>query len=266
MRCFICKRSGEEVDLYEGILEDEMVMVCSLCAENERIPIIKKPSQEQLKKADVRYNVRERMERLSGMREATEISPDQINTQKNLARLKIPKKKQLNKDIFDDYDWKVKIGRRRRKMTISQLARAIGIDYKIIQSIEYGKLPENFREVLLKLESFLNVNLLKHHEDKTIIKTDEDEQKIINNVKRKMGIEIEDKSKEKEIEKEKKEKLDRIYKGEADFSKREDLANVTLSDLVEMKRVREKREKKIKEKEIESELIGDEIDIELEEE
>jgi ribosome-binding protein aMBF1 (putative translation factor) len=274
MRCFVCKKTCEEVELYEGILEDGMVMVCKICAENEGVPIIQKPSQEQLKKADVRYTVRERMERLSGMRETTDISPDQMIVHKNLARLRVPAKKQIHEDIFDDYNWKIKIERRRKKMTISQLATATGVDYRILQAIEQGKLPENFRDIFSKLEIVLNVKLLKHHEDKVIRKTPEDERRIINEVKRKMGDEIEideleeeieNKPEEKAREREKREKLSKIYMGEADFSKREDLNNITLNDLVRMKKEREKREKLVQKKIEESELIGDDIELEFDE-
>ena len=51
---------------------------------------------------------------------------------------------------------------------------------------------------------------------------------------------------------------EKIERGEIKLSKREDLSKVTLSDLVDRKKAREKR--KIREKK--SEILGDEIDIE----
>jgi len=61
MRCTICKKTSEEIKLYSGIKESEMIMICEDCAESEGVPIIKKPSELQLDKADERYSVRERM-------------------------------------------------------------------------------------------------------------------------------------------------------------------------------------------------------------
>lgn len=267
--------------MYEGILEDGMVMVCSFCAENEGIPIIKKPTNEQLKKAEKRYSVRERMERLSGVGQTTDISPDQTIVQRNLARLRVPEKKQLNEEVLENYDWNIKIERRRRKMTLSQLATQSGIDYNILQSIEKGQLPSNFKEVFLKLESFLGIRLLKYHEPLRVMRTSKDEERIINEVKRKMGLDVGEEEEEEEefweesedivqeeegerLRKEKIEKVEKIRKGEFDFSRRQDLTNVTLNDLVEMKKAREKHKERLIRREKESSLFGEDIDLEEE--
>lgn len=269
--------------MYEGILEDGMVMVCSLCAENEGIPVIKKPTSEQLSKAERRYSVRERMERLSGVGQTTDISPDQTMVQRNLARLKMPEKKQLNEEVVENYDWNIKIERRRRKMTLPQLAAQSGIDYDTLQLVEKGQLPSNFKEIFLKLESFLGIRLLKYHEPLKVIRTPEDEKRIINEVKRKMGLKVEDYDEEPDedfiegpvevfqeeepvrLKKERAEKVEKIRKGEFDFSKRQDLSNVTLNDLVEMKRVRERQEKRLIKRERESELFGEDVDLDIDE-
>lgn len=270
------------MDLYEGILEEGMVMVCNFCAENEGIPIIRKPTNEQLKKAEKRYSVRERMERLSGFGQTTDISQDQAVVQRNLARLRMPEKKQLNEEVLENYDWNLKIERRRRKMTLPQLATQSGIDYDTLNMIEKGQLPSNFKEVFLRLESFFGIRLLKYHEPLKVIRTPEDEEKIINDVKRKMGLEVEedeeseddfveepevvqDYEEKERLKKEKVEKVEKIRKGEFDFSRRQDLKNVTLNDLVEMKRARERQEKRIIKREKESELFGEDVDLEIDE-
>lgn len=276
MKCIVCKRSCEEVELYEGILEDGMVMVCNLCAENEGIPVIRKPTNEQLSRADKRYSVRERMERLSGMGQTTDISPDQTIVQGNLARLRVPEKRQVNEEVVENYDWNLKIERRRRKMTLSQLAVQSGIDYNTLQLIEKGQLPPNFKEIFLKLESFLGIRLLKYHEPLKVVRTSEDEEKIIREVKKKMGLRVEDYGEEpggsfmeeseeivqddEEFVREKAKKVEKIKRGEFDFSRRGDLTNVTLNDLVEMKKAREKRETRLLRREKESELFGEDVD------
>jgi len=99
MRCTICKKTSEEIKLYSGIKESEMIMICEDCAESEGVPIIKKPSELQLDKADERYSVRERMERISGMHESTERKNSTFITQGNLAKLRIPPKKEYHEDV-----------------------------------------------------------------------------------------------------------------------------------------------------------------------
>ena len=154
-RCIICKKESDEIELFKGIQPDGMVMVCKNCAEEERIPIVKKPSESQLDKASERYTVRERMERMSGMRDTTEISDDQMITQGNLAKLRMPTPKQQHEDILDNYYWTLNIARRRKKLTLTQLAEKIQTTPQLIQEIEKGKLPENFEELFVFISSIL---------------------------------------------------------------------------------------------------------------
>ena len=294
MRCAFCKKTSDEVQLFKGISEDGLVSICKDCAEEEKVPIIRKPTNEQIKKIDKRDSVRERMERLSfGSRDASEISDDQAKVQGNLAKLRMPEDKQMNEDVLDNYYWTLNMARRRKKMSISQLSRMSGISQEIIEDIERGILPVGFKEAMLKLESFLGIGLLRESGPKISYTRarGEEEKEIINEVKRKMGEEVGEEvgetegemNEDEEIRKVKlrvrprisivskkksgkrDEKLERIRKGEFDFSKRQDLENVTLNDLIEMKRGREKREREKKKLAEEDAMVGEDIDLELEE-
>lgn len=264
MRCAICKQTSDEVKLFEGILRAEMVNVCKQCAEKEGIPIIQKPSESQLNRADERYTVRERMEIMSGMRDTTEISEDQTITQGNLAKLRVPPKKQYHEDVLDNYFWTLNIARRRKKLTINQLANQTQIPIETIQAIEKGKIPENFEETFSKLELFLDIKLLKNHKAKThFLRPSKDEaDRILKEVQEKMDLPKLDRKedKAKALER-KKEQLDKLSKGEIDFSKREQLSNVTLNDLVEMKKQREKKESTKKSKAQEEAMLGDDLEL-----
>ena len=264
-KCAICKLTSDETKLFEGILKTEMVNVCKECAEKEGIPIIQKPSESQLNKADERYTVRERMEVMSGMRDTTEISQDQTITQGNLAKLRIPPKKQLHEDVLDNYFWTVNIARRRKKLTVNQLATQTQIDVETIQAIEKGKIPEDFKTIFAKLELYLDIKLLKTHEAKThFLKPTQDEaNKILKEVQEKMGLPNLDEPRNKKQKLEaKKEQLEKLSKGETDFSRREDLSNVTLNDLVEMKKQREQKQSTKKSKAQEETMLGDDLELE----
>ena len=63
----------------------------------------------------------------------------------------------------------------------------------------------------------------------------------------------------------KKDRLEKISKGEVDFSKREDLVDITLDDLVSMKKERESKSAKKKAKATEDSMIGDDLDLDLDE-
>jgi ribosome-binding protein aMBF1 (putative translation factor) len=264
MRCAICKKEDVEVKLFEGIFTGGMIRICKPCSLTEGIPTIRKPSEEQLERADERYSVRERMEHLSGKGEKTKIGKEQIHVQGNLAKLRIPGKKEYHPEVMDNYFWTLNLARRRKKLSLGQLAEKIGIDKEIINSIEKGKIPENFEENFLQLESFLGIKLLKSHKKKLeFTRTADEERRILETVREK--IENSPIDEELDKEEEKKEILERISRGEEDFSVKENLDNVTLSDLVEMKRQREKREEKGKMKIQTDAMIGDDLDIDLDE-
>ncbi|MBU3923333.1 MAG: hypothetical protein KJ592_00280 [Nanoarchaeota archaeon] len=266
MRCTICKKTSDETKIFEGIYNSEMVRVCKECADDEGIPIIKKPSESQLDKADARYTVRERMERISGFRDTTEISDDQIVTQGNLARLRIPPKKEMHEDVLDNYYWELNIARRRKKMSIVYLAEKMQVEPKVIQGIEKGKIPKNFQELFIKLEAFLGIKLLKNHKPQVnFTRSHDEEQEILKAVRRKMSsVSVSEPEDEIALEislSKKKEQLEKLSKGKIDFSRRQALQDVTLNDLVEMKRKKEKRKIEIREES----LIGDDIEIDLDE-
>ena len=265
-RCAVCKRESDEVKLFEGILKAEMIMVCEECAESEGIPLVRKPSEDQLQKSEERYSVRERMERMSGVRETTEISEEQMATQGNLAKLRVPSKKQQHDDVLDNYYWTLNIARRRKKLSIGQLSDLIKIDAQILQSIEKGRIPENFEEIFLQLESFLGIKLLRNHRQQvSFTRTVDEEREILKSVGEKMTGEDSSETDAllADLESEKKEKMEQISRGEIDFSKRESLQNVTLNDLVEMKKEREKKHIRVKRKIQTDAILGDDLDIDV---
>lgn len=273
-RCTICKKNSNEIQLCSGILGVDMVMICEECARAEEVPIIKKPSELQLSKADKRYSVRERMERISGMNNEEKINNNQIVTQGNLAKLRMPQKKQYHEDVLDNYYWTLNIARRRAKLSIKQLSELIKIDANILQSIEKGSIPENFREICLKLEAFLGIKLLKNHKKKlSFIRTQDEEREILNNVKEKLNpkshdiedatSQINDSEQTKQYKK--KNRLEKLSNGEIDFSRREDLSDITLDDLVSIKKERESKLARRKTKASEDAMLGDDLDLEFEE-
>ena len=268
MKCTICKRSSDDVKLFEGILNFEMVNICDECAEAEGVPVIRKPSESQLNKADKRYSVRERMERLSGRHETTEISDDQVATQGNLAKLRVPQKKETHEDVLDNYYWTLNIARRRKKLSINQLAELIKIEASILTAIEKGTIPKDFGEHFLKLESFLGIKLLKNPPKKvSFIRNRDEEREILRSVGKKIGQVDSSETDEllEEIEFDNKEKIKKIERGEIDFSRREQLQDVTLNDLVEMKRRREKGRVERRTRIETDAMVGDDLDLDIDE-
>jgi DNA-binding XRE family transcriptional regulator len=147
------------------------------------------------------------------------------------------------------------MARRRAKMTTSQLAKKIDTTSYKIQSCEKGALPEDFKDIFLKLEALLGIHILKHHDNQINFtrKHHNQEKEILAAVREKLN------HPEKELEEleELEEDEEKIDITEMKLSKRENLENVTLNDLVDRKRAREKHKLKAKQ----NEMLGDDLDI-----
>lgn len=167
----------------------------------------------------------------------------------------MPPKKQFNEKLIDNYYWELNMARRRKKLTLNQLSQQTGIPAEVIDGLEKAQLPENFEPLIAHLESALGVRLLKDREAKINFILHKDEEKeIIKQVKEKMYLPAEEivEEVEEKSEKDKKELKQKIAKGEIDFSKKEDIKEMTLADLQNRK-----KEKDLKK------LLGDDIDLDV---
>ncbi len=249
MICGICGKSEEEVFLHEGIYGDKIINVCTQCAESEHVPLIRKPDEEQLQKADEKFSVRERMERMAGLRK-NQPSFEQMTAHANLKRIKLPQKKQESEKLVNNYYWVAGMARKRKKITIAQLSESTGISQETIENIEKGILPDptEIEKIMGNLEIALGIQLLKDRaEDVTFRYPKKTEAEIIEEAKRNM-----EKVERGEILPTSRSQVkEKIESGEIDFSKKDEIKDVTLSDLIDMKKAREKKE-----------MFGEDIELE----
>lgn len=260
MRCAICEKTEDETYLFDGVGRQGIIKVCKDCAEEENIPILKKPKVENIEN-ERKLTVRERMERMSGMTKKKD--REQLIANKNLNRLKIPPKKQTSNKLVDNYDWDLKMYRRRKKISLKQLSEKTQVSEKDLENFEKGQLPENFERIAERIEIGTGLKLLNRSRQEVNFimpeKKEDKEKEILNNVKQKMKEMKEDDFAEyvHEIDEEvnkknlKEEKLKKLEKGELDLSKRKDVQDITLSDLQKMKKERE-----------EADMFGEDIELE----
>lgn len=246
MACAICNRDDDQ-NLIRAIWDGEIKDVCNACIIKENIPVIRKATQEQIDQANIHYSVRERMERLSNGGKHT-MPLEQSIAHKNLARLHFPQTRQNHESLVENYDWVLKTGRRRKKLSISQLAEKSGLVAEDIQKLENGQLVEQLEPIISRLENSLGIVLLKKSSKMAQARSVQDENEIIKEVLEKVNH-----SEEEIPKKEKGNLFKRIASGKLDFSKKENIENITLKDLAEMKRQREQ-----------GEMFGDDLEIEEE--
>ena len=151
--CVFC---GSPDNLIEAIGEKEIILVCQSCANDRGIPLIRRPSVDQIKNT---Y----RTPKLNANDEFV-IKKKDPETLKLEKELKDMVKKSVSKDygnLVDNFHWHVQQGRRHKKLSVKQLSEAIAEPEVLIEMIENGQLPENYSKVITKLEQFFRIKLRK---------------------------------------------------------------------------------------------------------
>ena len=167
--CFKCHAPETKVLLFDVILPEGLDKICGKCSSSVNFPIIKKVniSQEKLKAS----TVREMLLRISG------IEPEEKKEEETKEKIKQEENKleeivernsskefsfdlNLGKELIDNFHWVVMRARRMKHLTQEQLAKSIQEPDKIIELIEKGGVPRR-REIMRKLETFLNVRIMK---------------------------------------------------------------------------------------------------------
>ena len=157
--CFRCGVSGERVRLYDAISNKGIVKVCSDCANIEKIPIIKKPTEDQIKEAQRHKTVHER---LVGVGLGKKLTTKGETTLRDLVDQKFKNRGiQSHPDLIENFHWKIQQVKRVKRITREEFAKGIGESDATVKMIEQGFLPSNDYKIINKIESFLGVNLRK---------------------------------------------------------------------------------------------------------
>jgi ribosome-binding protein aMBF1 (putative translation factor) len=195
MECFKCGVSGEAVRLSDVISKEGVVKICDTCLKEEDLPLLKKPTTFQLKESEAPPSVYERLSSIAGIdakehkekifpsKEKQELKKEEItlrdivdrNYQKKLEKeqaVAVPRP-----GLIDNFHWIIMRVRRMKKLTQEQLAEKIGEAELAIKNAEKGVLPENYNELITKLERALGIRIKKEgvvqEEPKPVVKPEE---------------------------------------------------------------------------------------------
>ncbi len=165
--CFKCGIAGDKVHLFDAIGEVGIVKICRRCSSDEDIPIINKPTDFQLEKAERKNSIYERLSKVAGIVEhrgpnikglmsADDLSLKQMVNQQLREReiKKVPRP-----DLVDNFHWVIMRARRAKKMTQEQLGKEVGIPEAAVKLAEQGVLPDGNYSLVQKLEDALGIQL-----------------------------------------------------------------------------------------------------------
>jgi ribosome-binding protein aMBF1 (putative translation factor) len=154
LECFRCGISGENTMLHSAISNKGVVKLCSNCLKIEHLPVIRKPTEEQLAEAQKPRTIKS----LINSRGITQKEP----SLRSLIDQKFSKQKiQQPTGLKNNFHWLIQGLRRERKITRGQLAKEIGENEATIRIIENGSLLEGNYKIIAKIENFFKVSLRK---------------------------------------------------------------------------------------------------------
>ncbi|MDO8517111.1 MAG: hypothetical protein Q7S33_03205 [Nanoarchaeota archaeon] len=232
MRCAICGREKDVSELSRGIYENQVVNVCDVCIQLDNIPVMKRPTEGQLNRADQRYTVRETMERLSGMNRVKELAKDQTVANSNLGKIRFPEKAQEAGFLIENYYWILRMARRRKKYSFTNLAEITKIPVNDLENFERGILPKGYESMVPAIERALDITITKGSgRSANFTQPKKNQDNFARN-------EREELDPEKKLRK--REDVETIKKGNFDFSRRKNLDNLTINDLAELRKERDK--------------------------
>jgi ribosome-binding protein aMBF1 (putative translation factor) len=167
MECFRCGVLGDKALLFDVISGTGIVKICKRCSSEERLPIIRKQDESQVKELERRQSFSRLIS--NNVESKKEIEKRELNKTETTLRdiinkkykEKVPEEKKSRDDLVDNFHWIIMRSRRARKLTQQQLAEEILEPEAAIKLAEQGVLPENDFKLLIKLENALKVNLFK---------------------------------------------------------------------------------------------------------
>jgi len=176
--CFFCGAWGSRIRLFDAIVDDGIVKICEKCSFDEHVPIIRKPTTFQLKRAEKkdksfheradkeRENIEQEKIKKARIAKQNVTLKDIIN-QKYKSRIHVEEKPKL--DLIDNFHWVILRARKKKHLTQVQLADAIQESEAVIKMIESGVLPEDDYRIVNKLENYLGIRIREKEEDEPVM-------------------------------------------------------------------------------------------------
>jgi len=160
VECFKCGVSGEKVRLNDAISNRGVIKICDDCARREDIPIVKRPTEQQLKES-VTPGSKSIRDRLKNM-QRHDFTIGKEPTLRDLVDRKIKTNTfQTPSDLVPNFHWTIQQLRRVRRITREQFAKGIGESEATVRLVEQGILPNGDYKIVNKIEGFFGVSLRK---------------------------------------------------------------------------------------------------------
>ena len=161
MECAKCGKTDDETVLFDVISDEGIVKICGGCNAGENFPIIRSPGQKKEISAGQ-----------GPSRFRRDASPKEGDSMREVLEKSFNKspmfKGERKSDLVENFHWIIMRARRGQHLSPRQIAEEIGVDAVTILRAERAILPEDYHELIIKLENFLGVGLIKDSERESV--------------------------------------------------------------------------------------------------
>jgi len=164
--CYKCGISSEKAILHEGVSPVGIVNVCRKCFFKQKMPLLEHKKIEW-SEVDKSRTVRQRLSRMAGIKEDS-LKKEYIPTQKDQELRRLVEKNfeenkmsdsEIPEDLIPNFNWIIMRKRRALKLSLKDFANRIYVPESIADSVERGVLPREYKGLIRKIESSLDINL-----------------------------------------------------------------------------------------------------------
>ena len=157
MNCSKCLRS--DVKLIDAIDGVDIIKICEECLITENLPAIRKVSSEQLEE-----NIKPKTKGSLKDELKYGYSLDKLRKPKDYKQELAEKFSQAKKNnaplnLIDNYNWHIAVERKKKKISMKQLAEAIAVPEEAIRMIEEKLLPDDALRIIKKIEQYLSISI-----------------------------------------------------------------------------------------------------------
>ncbi len=161
-RCSNCGKTEEEVKLFDAVDLTEVIKMCERCALISHVPLVKRPSTNQLRDSEKPDNVRNRLMQMNHLalpQKKEKSLSEELNQLDEQPELQKPD--DLVFKLVDNFHWVIQTERRRKGLNPKQLADSIGESENAIKLLEKGIVPNKSMNLITAIEQFLKIILIK---------------------------------------------------------------------------------------------------------
>ncbi len=157
--CFRCGISSEKAKLYDVLSNRGVVKLCDNCNHIEKLPVIRRPSEEEIldSKNPRSKSVRDRLESMNKIK----VPHKEVTLRTLIDKDYNSKRVQPPSDLISNFNWAIQRMRRHRRITRQEFAKGIGESEATVRMIEQGYLPDSSYKIINKIEGYFGVSLRK---------------------------------------------------------------------------------------------------------